>query len=70
VGKSKLIKADMVKKGAIVIDAGTSLVKGRILGDVDFPRVSKKAKHITPAVGGVGPVTVSKLLENVVELNL
>ncbi len=59
-GKSKLIKADMVKRGAIVIDVGAPL------GDIDFTEVSKKAGFITPVPGGVGPVTISSLLENLV----
>jgi methylenetetrahydrofolate dehydrogenase (NADP+)/methenyltetrahydrofolate cyclohydrolase len=67
-GQPGLIKAEMVKKGAIVIDAGTSTVDGSLKGDVDFEKVSKKAGMITPVPGGVGPITVAKLLENVVIL--
>ncbi len=67
-GQPGLIKADMVKKGATVIDAGTSSVDGALQGDVDFERVAKKASLITPVPGGVGPITVAKLLENVVIL--
>jgi len=59
VGKPKLIKGEMVKRGVIVIDAG---------GDVDFESVSKKAKYITPVPGGVGPLTIACLLENLVKL--
>lgn len=69
VGKPNLIKAHMVKKGAVVIDAGTSLQGGKLRGDVDFKNVSKKASHITPVPGGVGPVTVACLLENLIRLN-
>jgi methylenetetrahydrofolate dehydrogenase (NADP+)/methenyltetrahydrofolate cyclohydrolase len=54
----------MIKKGTVVIDAGTSLWKGRLVGDVDFQSVSKKANYITPVPGGVGPMTVACLLEN------
>lgn len=68
VGKAKLITAAMIKKGAVVIDVGTTMVKGKIVGDVDYDGVVKKAKYITPAIGGVGPVTVAKLFENVVDL--
>ncbi|MBX4187959.1 MAG: bifunctional 5,10-methylenetetrahydrofolate dehydrogenase/5,10-methenyltetrahydrofolate cyclohydrolase [Candidatus Doudnabacteria bacterium] len=64
-GQANLITADMVKKGAIVIDAGTSYVDGELKGDVDFEKVAKKASLITPVPGGVGPITIAKLLENV-----
>ncbi|MBI5621633.1 bifunctional 5,10-methylenetetrahydrofolate dehydrogenase/5,10-methenyltetrahydrofolate cyclohydrolase [Candidatus Falkowbacteria bacterium] len=66
IGKPKLLKAEMVKDGAVVIDAGVSIVDGRSVGDVDFESVKDRASLISPAVGGVGPVTVAKLLENVV----
>ena len=65
-GKDKLLNGDMVKDGVIVIDAGTSEVDGGIAGDVDFQSVEPKAQFITPVPGGVGPVTVVKLIENVV----
>jgi methylenetetrahydrofolate dehydrogenase (NADP+)/methenyltetrahydrofolate cyclohydrolase len=65
VGKSNLITAKMVKKGAIVIDIGiTRLPNGKIVGDVDFKKVKKKCSYITPVPGGVGPMTVCCLLEN------
>jgi methylenetetrahydrofolate dehydrogenase (NADP+)/methenyltetrahydrofolate cyclohydrolase len=69
VGKPNLIKNRMVKKGAVIIDAGTSLRKNKLSGDVDFKAVIKKAKYITPVPGGVGPLTVACLLENLVKLN-
>jgi len=66
-GKVGLVKAGMVKKGAVVVDIGINVLKdGRITGDVDFKSVSKKASLITPVPGGVGPVTISMLLENTV----
>lgn len=68
VGKPNLIKGDMVKNGAIVIDAGNSIEKGRSSGDVDFKSVSKKASFVTPVPGGVGPMTVACLLKNLVKL--
>lgn len=68
VGKPKLITARMVKKGAVVIDAGTSVEGGRTKGDVDFPSVAKKAGYITPVPGGVGPLTVACLLRNLAAL--
>ncbi|HCM36553.1 MAG: hypothetical protein A3J30_01665 [Candidatus Wildermuthbacteria bacterium RIFCSPLOWO2_02_FULL_47_9c] len=64
VGKPKIIKSSMLKKGAVVIDAGTSLEKGATSGDVDFNNVVSKVRAITPVPGGVGPLTVACLLEN------
>jgi methylenetetrahydrofolate dehydrogenase (NADP+) / methenyltetrahydrofolate cyclohydrolase len=63
-GVPKLIKADMVKPGAVVIDVGTTKVAGKLTGDVDFESVKEKAAFITPVPGGVGPMTVAMLLEN------
>ena len=67
VGKPKFITEDMVKKNAIIIDVGISRVEGKVVGDVDFDSVSKKAKYITPVPGGVGPMTIAMLMENIVE---
>jgi methylenetetrahydrofolate dehydrogenase (NADP+)/methenyltetrahydrofolate cyclohydrolase len=64
VGKAEMITADMVKSQAIVIDAGVSFRGKKMFGDVHFSSVAKKAKLITPTPGGVGPITVAKLLEN------
>lgn len=67
VGKEKLITADMVKDGAVVIDVGMNRDKnGLLCGDVDFEEVSKIASYITPVPGGVGPMTVTMLLKNTV----
>ena len=67
VGKAKLVTADMIKKGAVVIDVGINRLKeGKICGDVDFDEVVKKVSLITPVPGGVGPVTVAMLMENLV----
>ncbi len=66
VGKQNLIKADMVKKGAVVIDTGIVYINGKMYGDVDFQPVSKKTSFITPTPGGIGPITVAKLLLNTV----
>ena len=63
-GVPYLIKEDMVKEGAVVIDVGISKVDGRIVGDVDFENVKRKASAITPVPGGVGPMTVTGLLLN------
>jgi methylenetetrahydrofolate dehydrogenase (NADP+)/methenyltetrahydrofolate cyclohydrolase len=65
-GRPKLITADMIKPGAIVIDAGINETDGGITGDVDFPGVSDTASAITPVPGGVGPVTNVVLLREVV----
>jgi methylenetetrahydrofolate dehydrogenase (NADP+)/methenyltetrahydrofolate cyclohydrolase len=64
VGLPNLIKKDMVKKNAVVIDAGIKRVDDKILGDVDFEKVKDVASYITPVPGGVGPMTVSMILEN------
>lgn len=67
VGKPKFITADMIKEDAIVIDVGISRYIGRVIGDVAFDEVSLIADAITPVPGGVGPMTIAALLENVVE---
>ena len=65
VGVPNLIKEDMVKEGAIVIDIGMNrLEDGSLVGDVDFANVSPKCSHITPVPGGVGPMTIAMLLKN------
>jgi len=66
VGKPGLIKADMVKEGAVVIDAGIAREGSKLLGDVEFEKVKEVASFITPVPGGVGPMTVACLLENTV----
>lgn len=65
VGKPNLITETMVKKDAVIIDVGISRVNGKIVGDVDFDNVSKKCSYITPVPGGVGPMTVAMIMENV-----
>ena len=67
VGRPKLVKADWVKKDAIVIDVGINKTDSGLMGDVDFDGVSKVAKAITPVPGGVGPMTIACLLSNTVE---
>lgn len=71
IGQPEFLKADMVKEGAVIIDVGIHRIddakaaKGyRLTGDVDFEAVSKKASHITPVPGGVGPMTIAALLKN------
>lgn len=63
-GVPNLITKDMVKKNAMIIDAGISKLEGETVGDVDFEAVSEKVKYITPVPGGVGPMTVASLIEN------
>ena len=67
VGRPKLVKADWVKKDAIVIDVGINKTDSGLVGDVDFDELSKVAKAITPVPGGVGPMTIACLLSNTVE---
>ncbi|MDI3256616.1 MAG: bifunctional methylenetetrahydrofolate dehydrogenase/methenyltetrahydrofolate cyclohydrolase FolD [Kyrpidia sp.] len=64
VGRPRLITADMVKPGAVVIDVGVNRVDGRLVGDVDFEPVAEVAGWITPVPGGVGPMTITMLLSN------
>jgi len=71
VGKSKLVTADMVKEGAVVIDVGMNRNKaGKLEGDVDFDNVKNKASYITPVPGGCGLMTVACLMENVVKATI
>lgn len=65
-GQPHLVTGDMVKEGVVVIDVGAEKVEGKVLGDVDFDSVAPKAAKITPVPGGVGPVTVISLMENVI----
>jgi len=66
-GKPKFVTEDMVKDGAIVIDVGINRLDGKLVGDVDFENVSKKAEAITPVPGGVGPMTIAMLMKNVIK---
>ena len=67
-GKPKFVKENMVKDGAVVIDVGINRnEEGKLVGDVDFENVSKKASYITPVPGGVGPMTIAMLMHNVVK---
>lgn len=68
IGKTEFLKADMVKDGVIVVDVGINRTEdGKIKGDVDFENVSKKASFISPVPGGVGPMTIAMLMNNVVK---
>jgi len=67
VGKAGLIKGEWVKEGTIVIDVGINRVADKIVGDVEFDEAEKRAAYITPVPGGVGPLTVTMLMRNLVE---
>jgi len=68
VGRAKMVKADWVKPGAVVIDVGINrLEDGRLVGDVEFAPAAARASWITPVPGGVGPMTVATLIENTLE---
>ena len=64
VGRANFVTEEMVSEGTVVIDVGINRVDGKLTGDVDFEPVSKKASHITPVPGGVGPMTIALLMEN------
>lgn len=66
-GKANFITKEMIKEGAIVIDAGTTKINNKLTGDVDFEAVLKTVDKITPVPGGVGPMTIAMLLENTLE---
>ena len=68
VGKAEMIKANMIKEGAVVIDVGVNrLENGKLVGDVAFNEVVAQASHITPVPGGVGPMTISMLMKNTLD---
>ncbi len=67
IGKAHFLRGDMVKDGVVVIDVGMNrLENGKLAGDVDFDTVAPKASYITPVPGGVGPMTITMLLQNTV----
>jgi len=66
VGKAKMIQADWIKPGAVVIDVGVNRVEGKLVGDVDFDAALGVAAAITPVPGGVGPMTITMLMKNTV----
>ena len=68
VGKKNMVTADMVKDGAVVIDVGMNRnEEGKLVGDVDFENVKQKVSYITPVPGGVGPMTIAMLMNNVIK---
>lgn len=69
IGIPLMIKADMIKPGAIIIDVGINRFEGRLVGDVDFDNIKDIASYITPVPKGVGPMTINALLENAYWIN-
>lgn len=68
IGKAKFVTENMIKQGAVVIDVGINrLENGKIVGDVDFENVKEKTSYITPVPGGVGPMTIAMLMNNVIK---
>ena len=67
VGRAEFVKGEWIKEGSVVIDVGINrLEDGRLVGDVEFEEAAKRASHITPVPGGVGPMTIAMLLANTV----
>lgn len=66
-GKKDLVRGNMVKPGSTIIDVGINRHDGKLYGDVNFEEVSKSVAHITPVPGGVGPMTIAMVLQNVLE---
>lgn len=67
-GRPKFVTANMIKDGAVVIDVGINRTDdGKLVGDVDFENIENKASYITPVPGGVGPMTIAMLMNNVVK---
>lgn len=67
-GVANIITSDMVNEDAVVIDVGVTRINGKIIGDVDYLSVSKKVKYITPNPGGVGPMTIAMIIDNLIEM--
>ena len=67
IGKKHFITRDMVKKDSIIIDVGINRVDGKLYGDVFYDEIYDKVKKITPVPGGVGPMTVVMLMQNVIK---
>ena len=68
IGQARFLQAEMVRPGAVVVDVGTNrLPEGKLVGDVDFDAVSQVASAISPVPGGVGPMTITMLLQNTLQ---
>ena len=66
-GVPHLVKDHWVKDGVIIIDIGINILNGKLVGDVDYENVKSKCSYITPVPGGVGPMTISMLIKQVIE---
>lgn len=67
-GIPKLLKKEMIKEGSVVIDVGISRVDGKIVGDIDFDNIKDIALFVTPNPGGIGPMTVAMIIDNLIEM--
>lgn len=67
-GIPKLLKKDMIKEGSVVIDVGISRVDGKIVGDIDFDNIKDIALFVTPNPGGIGPMTIAMIIDNLIEM--
>ena len=67
-GIPKLLKKEMIKEGSVVIDVGISRVDGKIVGDIDFDNIKDIALFVTPNPGGVGPMTIAMIIDNLIEM--
>ena len=66
-GKPHLLTSDMVKDGTIVIDVGITVIDGKIIGDVDYDNLVNKCSYITPNPGGIGPMTIAMIIDNLIK---
>lgn len=67
IGKAKFLKKEMIKQDSILIDVGINFENGKMCGDIDFENVKEKAYAITPVPGGIGVITNSLLIDNVIK---
>lgn len=67
-GIPKLLKKEMIKEGSVVIDVGISRVDGKIVGDIDFDNIKDVALFVTPNPGGIGPMTIAMIIDNLIEM--
>lgn len=69
-GAKHILTSDMIKEDSIVIDAGITVIDGKIYGDVDYDNVKDKCQYITPNPGGVGPMTITTIIENIIKAGM
>jgi methylenetetrahydrofolate dehydrogenase (NADP+) / methenyltetrahydrofolate cyclohydrolase len=70
IGKAEMIRGDWIRQGAVVIDVGMNRTEAGLKGDVEFGKASERASLITPVPGGVGPMTITMLLDNTLKAAL